>query len=77
MEKNKLGVQLVLYPKVRDVEVSDTVHSTAASDANGSSRIGRSDGDIRQAVKAWGEDPVQAEARYGHIGRWLTGQVKQ
>merc|ERR1712072_1169371 len=38
-------------------------------------KLTRSDGDMRDAVKAWLRDPVQAEARYGHISQWRVSGV--
>ena len=38
-------------------------------------RLTRTDADIKQAVKAWCDDPVAAQAQYGHISEWRTEQV--
>lgn len=38
-------------------------------------KLTRTDADIKQAVEAWWDDPVAAEAQYGHISEWRTEQV--
>ena len=38
-------------------------------------KLTRSDGDMKDAVKAWLRDPVQAEASYGHISQWRVSGV--
>ena len=38
-------------------------------------RLVRTNGDIREALVATCNDPVQAEAQYGPIEEWLVGEV--
>ena len=38
-------------------------------------KLFRTDADIKHAVKAWRDDPVAAQAQYGHISEWRTEQV--
>ena len=35
----------------------------------------RTDADIKQAVRAWCDNPVAAQTQYGHISEWRTEQV--
>jgi len=38
-------------------------------------KLTRTDDDIRQAVNAWCENPIDAEKKYGHISNWNTSNV--
>ena len=38
-------------------------------------KLTRTDADIKQAVKAWCDNAVAAQAQYGHISEWRTEQV--
>merc|ERR1712086_216750 len=37
--------------------------------------VTRTDADIKEAVKAWCTDPLQALVQYGHISCWKVSQV--
>ena len=38
-------------------------------------KLGRTDADMKGAVRAWCADPVAAEAKYGHISDWDTSTI--